>query len=238
MTHRTKDRFFVLMSGILLVLVLVGFSRTFYLRNFLAPINGLAQQQDLAGYLQLHGVVLTLWFLLAFVQPTLIASQRVEIHRRLGWVNAILAVVLVVTALKVLVYAITRSTIPQQFLPNVLFGDLMALIEFATLVIAAIVLRRNADAHKRLMMLASIIIVGPAVNRIPGAFGFEPTLGFPLFFGSFLALLIAMIVHDKRRLGRIHRATLFGILMIIVGTIISSIIASSSAGRALLERLA
>jgi hypothetical protein len=32
----------------------------------------------------LHGIVLTLWFTIALVQPALVASRRTNIHRRIG----------------------------------------------------------------------------------------------------------------------------------------------------------
>src|SRR6185436_12010738 len=65
-TARSHHGFFVCMAALLLATVLVGFAPSFYLRAYFgAP--------PLPTYLQLHGVVLTAWFLLFFVQTSLVA---------------------------------------------------------------------------------------------------------------------------------------------------------------------
>jgi len=61
---------------------------------------------------------------------------------------------------------------------------------FSTLVASAFFLRRNREAHKRLMLLAYISIIVAAVARLPGVLPLGP-LG---FFGlAFIFLLIAVI---------------------------------------------
>src|SRR5262245_22274946 len=88
---QSSDWFYVSVSAVLLLLVVVGFSQTYYLR----PITGTADlpsaMRELPGRLHLHGTVLSMWFVLALVQPTLIASRRTRIHRLLGWVGVALA---------------------------------------------------------------------------------------------------------------------------------------------------
>lgn len=65
------------MTGLMRVIVLVGFAHTLYLR----VLFGLP---DIPAQLYVHGTVLTIWFTLAFVQTGLIATDRTAIHRRLG----------------------------------------------------------------------------------------------------------------------------------------------------------
>ena len=79
-----RGKFFVWMSGILLATVLVGFSPTFYLRSYFESPN-------LPVHLYVHGTVLTVWFALLFVQTSLVASDRVVWHRRLGRIGAAVA---------------------------------------------------------------------------------------------------------------------------------------------------
>jgi hypothetical protein len=57
------------MAALLLATVLVGFAPSFFLRAYFGT-------PPLPMYLQLHGVVLTAWFLLFFVQTSLIASHK------------------------------------------------------------------------------------------------------------------------------------------------------------------
>ncbi len=74
---RRRSRFFVGMALALLVIAFGGFGRTVYFGKFFdAP--------ELPWYLLLHGVVLTIWFVLLLAQALLIATGRTALHRRLG----------------------------------------------------------------------------------------------------------------------------------------------------------
>ena len=50
-------------------------------------------------HLYVHGVALTAWFALALIQPWLIESGRITLHRRLGIVGVSLAIGVVITGL-------------------------------------------------------------------------------------------------------------------------------------------
>lgn len=77
-THvQTRSKFFLVMSGVLLATVLIGFSPTLYLRAYFEP-------REIPSYLYVHGTVLTAWFLLFLVQTSLVASIRTDVHRRLA----------------------------------------------------------------------------------------------------------------------------------------------------------
>jgi len=52
------------------------------------------------------------------------------------------------------------------FLSNVVWPNLASVRAFTLLGAAAILLRGRPQAHKRLMLLASIAIIGPAVARV------------------------------------------------------------------------
>jgi hypothetical protein len=78
------------------------------------------------------------------------------------------------------------------------------------LVTLAVVYRGRPDAHKRLMLLASISFMGPAVARISR----WPLLGGeqgPFTPAVLLGLLAAVVVYDLITLRRVHPATLFGV---------------------------
>ena len=79
------------------------------------------------------------------------------------------------------------------------------------------------------MVLASIIIVAPALARISRwqIFGGEDS---PFIRVVLLALLLAVIAHDLVRERRVHRATIYGVGTIVVATIVLQLIASSEFG--------
>lgn len=70
--ERRRIGYFTVMSGALLVFVLAGFSQTFYLRP-------LGELPPLSGPLHVHGAVLTVWFVLLFVQALLVRSKNVRV---------------------------------------------------------------------------------------------------------------------------------------------------------------
>jgi hypothetical protein len=68
--------------------------------------------------------------------------------------------------------------------------------------------RRESQAHKRLMLSAALLMMGPAIGRMPLA---PPVLaGFA--FTMFLAWLtfVPLMIWDRRTLGRLHWATKLG----------------------------
>lgn len=193
-------------------LVIWGFAPTYYLRPWLRTTS-------LPGWLHLHGALMTSWFLLFFVQVSLIARHRVAVHRRLGVAGAMLAgtivVVGTVTALRFL-RANLHST--PGFGPPApeFFGFLLFdLYVFGGLVAAGILLRKNREAHRRLMLLATLSMISPGVVRIPfeqlsPALAFLGRGGPGGLFALDLLLLYVCIAYDAWRTRRLHPAFLIG----------------------------
>jgi hypothetical protein len=184
---------FTVMSGALLLFVLVGFSPTFYLRPF-------GELPPLSGPLHVHGAVLTLWFMLLFIQALLVRSQNVRLHRRLGIAGTVVAIGVVAASSWILAL---RDAPYVDEAPGRGFGNLMSLIAFALCVGAGVSLRRRPPVHRRLMLLGSIVIVAPALSRIfyapAGTSG--PATGI-----AAIALLLTVVVHDLFEQGRPHGA--------------------------------
>lgn len=154
-------------SGVLLTIILIGFSPSFYLKLFF-------EAPELPFYLHVHGAVLTAWFTLVFVQTTLIASHRTDLHRRLGLAGLVLAVLVVIISALTNYFAIPRlvSLASPEEIPEILaearfivFGNFATLLFFAISVGTAAYLRHRPEIHKRLMLIASLSIVGPAIDR-------------------------------------------------------------------------
>jgi len=85
---RSRDRFFLSMSGLLLLILLIGFSRTLYLRLFF-------EVPPIPSYLHVHGATVTAWFVWLIVQASLVNVNRVDVHRRIGMLGAVIGVALI-----------------------------------------------------------------------------------------------------------------------------------------------
>jgi hypothetical protein len=80
------DRRFYSWSAVAVALiVLVGFARTYYLKGFFGT-------RTLTPFVHFHGLVMSAWVVLFFVQTRLIAAHRVALHRALGLLGCSLAV--------------------------------------------------------------------------------------------------------------------------------------------------
>ena len=203
---RVHSKFYLGMSVGLLLIVLVGFSRTLYLR-------AIFDVPEVSAYLLLHGCVLTAWFVGILLQTTLVTNHRTDIHRRLGWIGAGLGGAAFVLSLAVTVMLVFRT---YALNPNGLLGvarifwaNLAALLSFAIFLSVAVARRRQPDVHKRLMLLAAITLVQPAMARIRQLW-FPDIDGGP-FALVWLALLVgAIALHDLHVNRRVHIATLLG----------------------------
>jgi hypothetical protein len=97
---------------------------------------------------------------------------------------------------------------PLQFLAI----PLVDMVVFPVFVGLAVAWRRQAQSHKRLMLLASIAMLPAAVARLPGVIGGSPLL----FFGLTDALLIPLAIWDYRSRGRLYPVTLWGGLALVL----------------------
>jgi hypothetical protein len=205
-----ERRFFIGMALAILATVLVGFAPSFYLRSFFPGWPAPPEQIFLV-----HGLAFTAWIGLFVLQTALISTRRVELHRRLGPFGGALAVAMVVLGVWGALVAARRATgfigipvPPLQFLAVPLFD--MAL--FGAFVTLGLLRRRDAQSHKRLMLLATISIITAAVARWPGV----APLGPLAFFGFTDLFIAALAAWDWRTRGRLHAATLWGGLAIIL----------------------
>lgn len=221
-----RSPFFVIAALVLLTLVFIGFSATLYLRGV---VTAPRPPFPLTAYVVVHGVVMTSWYLLFLVQASLVAANRVDLHRRLGVVGVVLAASVVVTGAYVTLhmpqYHISLGmpvSVHREQLPffGIVIGNLIRLAFFAGIVTAAILLRRRPQWHGRLMFWSFVFTVQPAF----GGQGTRPLgplvapliaplrgwLPLPLAVVVFALAFIALCAHDLMKLRRIHPASVTG----------------------------
>jgi len=156
--HSRRERLFF--SGISIaftVVIFVGFAPTYYLRT-------LYDRPALSPLVHLHGVIFSAWILLFLVQTNLVAVKRTDLHRLLGVAGGVFAALMLPVGYFVAINAARRTAANPGEL-KFLIVPMGALIVFPTLVIAAFLLRRRVDFHKRLMVIATIELMNAAVDR-------------------------------------------------------------------------
>jgi hypothetical protein len=208
-TGKRRDHIFYLALAIVAAaIVFVGFVRTYYLRDLFGG-------PPLPPLVHLHGALFTAWLVLLLSQITLVAARRTHIHRRLGVAGVALAAFMIVVGTITAIHAARRGVTPPGGPPPLVFlviplGDLLM---FSILVAAGFYYRRQSETHKRLMLLATIAILAPAIARLP--FAFILANGPLAFFGLTDLVLLACIFYDIVSRRGLHPAYLWGGLLLV-----------------------
>jgi uncharacterized membrane protein YozB (DUF420 family) len=181
------------------VTIFAGFGRTLYLRS----ISG---APPLSPLLLVHGIVMTTWFVLFCAQVWLVATGHVRWHRRLGLAGIAVAIAVVYVGIDAAIDAGRRGVGPAHGVSMQMFMaiPLFDMPVFALLVGMALWQRRRPDIHKRLMLLASLGMLTPAIARIP--LGLIQAGGPPMYFGLALGIVGACIAVDTIKQRRLHPA--------------------------------
>jgi hypothetical protein len=161
-------RWFYVGAGVfLLVLTLMGFQR-FYLHG--QTSSGQPITPEIRSLIVLHGIVMSAWIMLFLIQPLLIVSRKSRIHMTVGKIGGVLAVMVIVLGLKVGIES-------KRYWPEgVEYAGLdakeftafpvAASFTFAGFVVVGIWKRRQAHAHRAMMLLATITLMDATVVRI------------------------------------------------------------------------
>jgi hypothetical protein len=202
--RRGRTRLYRTAALLALAIVLVGFSRTFFLKFlFGAP-------PPLSLLTAVHGTIMTTWFVLFIVQTQLVAAGNVRLHRKLGVAGMVLALLVLAagttTALVGARLGHTPGPPPRVFM-TVPLGDMVV---FAILTGAGFLYRRRGDYHKRFMVLAFAGMITAAVARIPG------NGNIVLDFAETLLFCAGCIAWDTWRERRLHPAFAWGFAVVAI----------------------
>ncbi len=195
------ERFFFHVTLVMIIIIFVGFGASaLYLPEFPFPPSPL---------LIFHGIVTLSWFVLTAYQAQLIGNANFDLHKRLGAASIVLAIIITVTGYMAVTVAITNpalsiggmTPVGSTIFPTM---DLLGFLLFYGLALAN---RKNGAAHKRLMVLAGLMMLQPATARLGLTIGFEPLPGVAILLiaGSFL-------IYDWRSRGKPHWASVLGLV--------------------------
>jgi hypothetical protein len=207
--RRFDRRLFLAVSIGFAAIVLVGFGRTFYVRD-LFDVPPLPTR-----LVYLHGFLMTAWVALFITQVRLIATQRVRVHRGLGYSAIALAAVIIATGVPVAVRAAKYGSPstppgipPLAFLAVPTFDLLMFVLLFG----GAIYYRKRPRAHKTLMLLTVVNFLPPALGRMT----FAAPLGPLWFLGLPAAIAVGCLILEARRYGSLNRVFLAGTILLVL----------------------
>jgi uncharacterized membrane protein YozB (DUF420 family) len=212
--RRTREHKFYVGVGLLVLLIsLAGFGP-----SIIEPTNRTVPL-PITALVATHALASSAWILLFIAQTTLVATGRTSIHRRLGLVGLLLAIVFVVSGCLVNIGEATRGfdlsgdLVPRgaDLDPSFVLAPINTFGLFAVLVGTALWYRRRPDVHKRLMVMAMLgPLVGAPIAHLTGHYPILQAGNNALGLVTGVILLSLSAIHDRISYGRIHPASLWG----------------------------
>ena len=201
---RDRARTFYLAFALMAIAaVAIGFSTTYFIPGPRGTLN-------IPWIVHVHGWTAMGWVLLLVAQVVLVRSGRSRLHRQVGKAALPLALGVWASGIAVGLWVVGRD-LPGQgdSAYESLAGTFISLTMFLGLVIAAVLMKRRPDWHKRLILLATIVVLWPAFFRFRHLLPFVPRPD--LLLGLLLADLPILIaaVRDRLRWGKVHPAWAF-----------------------------
>jgi len=197
----------------------VGFSR-----RYLLPLA--AGTFEAPAIVHWHGMVTFTWVAFLIVQTTLVATGRTALHRSLGLAGIALGTLLVFTAAEIAILLLARELreggpSPREFVATLLSLPLLVtgLLGFGIANVARV------EIHKRLMMLASFVVLTPALARMIQLVAPSLTRLARNDLAGLASdgLVLIAIAYDAKTRGKPHPAYLIGgacILVVQVATLL------------------
>ncbi len=209
------EPFFGWMGALLTAMVVLGFGASVAVK-----LGGVA---GLPMLYHVHGAIFVSWFLLFMAQAGWVRRANLRMHRAAGQLSLVLVVAMLVTGYLMMqaAYQIEDFTIGSNSHSASMMFPVTDLVNFSLAYGLALFHRSDAVTHKRLMLLAGVLIMDPAVARLVEALG-APFMLIPVIE---LGLFGALLTYDWRRLGRLHWASLFGLGLWVLAMVAKVVVA-------------
>jgi hypothetical protein len=234
--------FYVIIAALFMATALAGFSWS--TANLIAAVSA-GQRPPPPVTTHLHAALAASWLTLLLAQTVLVAVRRTAWHRKLGVaaisVGSALAAIIVVVVWREYLTAAEFGFRDQA--SNGLLFKAKSVVLFGTfLTWAAIARKRDAETHKRMMILATWALMDAAIARMAGR-GWLPALqgdGLAPYDHAHiyqLLLLAPALLVDTVRLGAPHRAYLIGLGLFVPWAIATHFLWDSSGWLSLAPRI-
>ena len=150
-------------ASIFIIFILAGVQWGFY-KSYTSEFPNFI---DKTPIIHIHGALLMTWLLLLIVQPILIKTGRIQLHRTIGKVSWVLGPLIIV-----FLFLVTRGgywrgvgKIPEHENLTFIVLDSRGLISFAIFWALAMLYRKTPASHMRYMIATGILAIGPGVAR-------------------------------------------------------------------------
>jgi hypothetical protein len=202
-----RERWFYSVASFVLLFFLIAGFRHFYLEG--KGFDGKKVPPAVLAAVLVHGLGLTLWIVLFFVQALLIGTRNKLVHMKLGWGAAVVAAVVAVSGPVVAVISVRlRGDMPifgmsysQFMLP--MFAEMFAFTAFVLLGLSF--RKQHPAAHRAMMVLATLAVISGAtartefVSELLGESTWWGLFGGPFILGAVFLLVRSFLIRQFDR---------------------------------------
>ena len=223
------ERFFLRGAIVMAITIVAAFSFQYLMgrSTFASPLR-----------VHLHAWLFMGWVGIYLLQNIFVATGRMQLHRRLGWIAAVWIIPMIVMGFVVTVHMIRAGHVPFFFRPlQFLIFDPVTVLTFAGLTVAAVRLRRRTEWHRRLHFCAMALLLGPAFGRLLPMPILQPW-AWEASFAACMLFPLAGVWADQRRSGHVHPAWGWGIATMLGAFVLIEAITYSAPGIAIYNAVA
>jgi len=210
-TRRVLDAYFYFLMSLLIVVVVVyGFSHTID-RNLIHP----AIPRPFILYI--HAAVFTGWLAFFILQSALVRTRNVRVHRAVGWFGLVMGGLMPILGVATAISMGRFDTIhlhqtDAELTLIIPFFDMLA---FASTFALAIYWRKRPEYHRRLILIACCALTAAAFGRFP-----ERILPPVLFYCGVDLLILLGVARDMIVNRNIHPVYRYALPPIILGQVV------------------
>jgi len=207
-----------------MTLLMAGFVFTGFGISYIVPLLA-GTFRPAPPVVHLHGIVLFSWMILLVTQSALVNVKKVKLHRSLGTFGIAVGTLVAFMGAMMQIVGASTTTLKGSG-PGVFFLGFVAPPSFAILFAMAIRAVRTVEIHRNLMLIATISILMPGINRV-----YMKGVGLPYvpFFLTYLTMdvmLVAVLWHERQVSGRISRTTWIGAAIVFVPQLLLKLVSS------------
>ncbi|TRX56343.1 hypothetical protein [Thalassomonas sp. M1454] len=179
-------------------------------------------------WVHLHGFVFIAWLLLFVVQNYLILQGKLVFHRKMGRAGCFLLVLMFISGIYTTITAVSLGRVPPLF-DNAYFLalGLIDITSFFCIVLFSVYQRADTHAHRRWMLVATIILMEPALGRVLPFDLLGVYFSWAQRFCQLLVIAIA-VIHDIRVYNKAHSVWWWGAAIILTSHFIILFLSQSS----------
>ncbi|MFN8259259.1 MAG: hypothetical protein U0W24_26460 [Bacteroidales bacterium] len=214
--RRKRSFFYIIVSVIFLLIVLAGFTPTYYF-----PVIQNSFTTDIP-IIHIHAALYSFWILFTIVQPALVVTGRTKFHKKIGIAGFILAAGMIIFGLAVAITRVKLSlgTEKEHFHKSFLIIQVTDMILFATFIGSSLLKIKKPEIHKRLMILATLSLLPAALGRICIYTGL-PVVITIIYTVPFI---VAFCIYDWFKKKKIYKVYILGGLFILTVHIIRELL--------------